>query len=63
MSNKHNTCQLQVSKTKRIKKNKLQIKGILLVGPPTLTTSNGFGKGANSSCQIVAAIRRAAESA
>lgn len=35
---------------------------MLLVGPPMLTTSNGFARGANSSCQALAAVRRAAES-
>lgn len=35
----------------------------LLVGPPTLTTSKGFGSNANSSCQTEAARLRAAESA
>lgn len=35
---------------------------MLLIGSPMLTTSNGFGKGANSSCQTLAALRRAAES-
>ena len=35
----------------------------ILVGPPMLTTTNGFGKGASSSCQFVAAMRSAAESA
>ena len=35
----------------------------ILVGPPMLTTTNGFGRGASSSCQFVAAMRSAAESA
>jgi hypothetical protein len=35
----------------------------LLVGPPMLTISNGFGNGASSSCQAIAARRSAAESA
>lgn len=33
------------------------------VGPPTLTTSKGFGRAANLSCQAEAATLRAAESA
>lgn len=37
-------------------------RSILLVGPPILTTIKGFGKGANSSCQTIAALRSAAES-
>lgn len=32
------------------------------VGPPTLTTTKGFGRGANSSCHALAALRSAAES-
>jgi hypothetical protein len=35
----------------------------ILAGPPMFTTTNGFGKGASSLCQFVAAIRSAAESA
>ena len=44
--------------TVSIKKNERK----LLVGPPMLTTSSGFGRGANSSCHALAALRRAAES-
>jgi hypothetical protein len=41
-------------RTKYIKK--------LRVGPPMLTTRRGFGRGENSSCHALAALRRAAES-
>lgn len=33
-----------------------------LVGPPMLTTNKGFGRGANSSCHALAALRNAAKS-
>lgn len=40
-----------------------EMQSILLVGPPMLTMSRGFGSVANSSCQKEAALRNAAESA
>lgn len=40
----------------------LDWRNIVLVGPPMLTTSNGFGKGANSSCQAIAAALSALKS-
>lgn len=40
----------------------LNLRNIVLVGPPMLTTNKGFGKGANSSCQVAAAALRAAKS-
>lgn len=33
-----------------------------LVGPPMLTTNKGFGRGANTSCHALAALRNAAKS-
>lgn len=45
------------------KDENLKNDGILLVGPPILTTSKGFGSTANSSCQTEAALLSAAESA